>query len=124
MDRTFFIIAALLGALSVALGAFGAHALRDRIEPSLLANYQTGVTYLFYHMLALFVAAWAITRWPASSLLVWAGWLFIVGIIFFTGSLVVMAFTGQRWLGAVTPIGGVAFIVAWLLLAVTAWRNS
>ena len=124
MDRTFFIIASLLGSLAVAFGAFGAHALRDRVEASLLANYQTGVTYMFYHVLALFVVAWAITRWPSSSLPVWAGWLFITGIVIFTGSLVLMAFTGQRWLGAITPIGGVAFIAAWLLLAVTAWRGS
>ena len=124
MDRTFFIIASLLGSLAVAFGAFGAHALRDRVEPSLLANYQTGVTYMFYHVLALFVVAWAITRWPSSALPVWSGWLFVTGIIFFTGSLVLMAFTGQRWLGAITPIGGVAFIVGGLLLAVTAWRNG
>ncbi|MBP6440770.1 MAG: DUF423 domain-containing protein [Caldilineaceae bacterium] len=124
MDRTFFIIASLLGSLAVAFGAFGAHALRDRVEASLLANYQTGVTYMFYHVLALFVVAWAITRWPSSNLPVWAGWLFITGIVIFTGSLVLMAFTGQRWLGAITPIGGVAFIAAWLLLAVTAWRGS
>ena len=124
MDRTFFIIASLLGSLAVAFGAFGAHALRDRVEASLLANYQTGVTYMFYHVLALFVVAWAITRWPSSNLPVWAGWLFITGIVIFTGSLVLMAFTGQRWLGAITPIGGVAFIAAWLLLAVAAWRGS
>ena len=124
MDRTFFIIASLLGSLAVAFGAFGAHALRDRMEASLLANYQTGVTYMFYHVLALFVVAWAITRWPSSNLPVWAGWLFITGIVIFTGSLVLMAFTGQRWLGAITPIGGVAFIAAWLLLAVTAWRGN
>ncbi len=124
MDRIFFIIASLLGGLAVAFGAFGAHGLRDRIEASLLTNYQTGVTYMFYHVLALFVVAWAISRWPSSNLPVWSGWLFLAGILFFTGSLILMAFTGQRWLGAITPIGGVAFIVGWLLLAVVAWRNS
>jgi uncharacterized membrane protein YgdD (TMEM256/DUF423 family) len=123
MERTFFIIASLLGSLSVALGAFGAHALRGRIEESLLANYQTGVSYMIYHTLALLAVAWAVSKWPASSLPIWAGWLFVVGIVFFSGSLFVMAFTGQRWLGAITPIGGVAFIVGWLLLALTAWRN-
>ncbi len=123
MERTFFIIASLLGGLSVALGAFGAHALRGRIEESLLANYQTGVSYLFYHALALFAVAWAVSKWPAASLPVWAGWLFVVGVVFFSGSLFVMAFTGLRWLGAITPIGGVAFIIGWLLLALTAWRN-
>ena len=124
MERTFFIIASLLGSVSVALGAFGAHALRDRIEASLLANYQTGVTYMFYHTLALFIVVLALTRWPGSSQAVWAGWLFVIGIIFFSGSLFVMAFTGMRWLGAITPIGGVAFIAGWLLLAWTAWQSK
>ena len=123
MERTFFLIASLLGGLSVALGAFGAHALRDRLVAGLLANYQTGVTYMFFHALALFAVVLALGRWPASSLPLWSGWLFVVGIVFFSGSLFVMAFTGQRWLGAVTPIGGVAFIVGWLLLAWTAWRG-
>jgi uncharacterized membrane protein YgdD (TMEM256/DUF423 family) len=122
MERIFFILGTLLGALSVALGAFGAHALRDRIEAGLLANYQTGVSYMFYHALALFVVVLALTRWPGSNQPVWAGWLFVVGIVFFSGSLFLMAFTGQRWLGAVTPIGGVAFIAGWLLLAWGAWQ--
>jgi uncharacterized membrane protein YgdD (TMEM256/DUF423 family) len=123
MERTFFIIASLLGSLSVALGAFGAHALRGRIEESLLANYQTGVSYMFYHALAIFIVAWAVSKWPASNLSTWAGWLFVLGIVIFSGSLFVMAFTGLRWLGAITPIGGVAFIAGWLLLALVAWRN-
>jgi uncharacterized membrane protein YgdD (TMEM256/DUF423 family) len=123
MDRTFFLIGSLFGALSVALGAFGAHALRGRIEESMLANYQTGVTYMFFHALALFVVVMALTRWPQSNLPSIAGWLFVAGIVFFSGSLFLMAFTGARWLGAVTPIGGVAFIAGWGLLAWTAWRG-
>ncbi len=122
MERTFFLIGSLLGSISVALGAFGAHALRDRIEASLLANYQTGVSYMFYHTLALFIVVLALTRWPGSSQAVWAGWLFVIGIVIFSGSLFLMAFTGMRWLGAITPIGGVAFIAGWLLLAWTAWQ--
>jgi uncharacterized membrane protein YgdD (TMEM256/DUF423 family) len=122
MERTFFLIASLLGGLSVALGAFGAHALRDRIEASMLANYQTGVSYMFYHTLALFVVVLALSRWPNANQPIWAGWLFIVGIVFFSGSLFIMALTGQRWLGAITPIGGVAFIAGWLLLAWAALR--
>ena len=124
MDRIFFIFGSVLGALSVALGVFGAHAVRGRIEESLLANYQTGVTYMFFHALALFVVVLAVTRWPQSNLPGIAGWLFVAGIVFFSGSLFLMAFTGTRWLGAVTPIGGVAFIVGWGLLAWTAWRGS
>lgn len=122
MERTLFLIASLLGGLSVALGAFGAHGLRGRIEENLLANYQTGVSYMFYHTLALLAVVLALGKWPASVLPVWAGWFFIVGILLFSGSLLVMALTGMRWLGAITPIGGVAFIVGWLLLAITAWR--
>jgi uncharacterized membrane protein YgdD (TMEM256/DUF423 family) len=124
MERTFFLIGSLLGAVSVALGAFGAHALRDRIEPGLLANYQTGVSYMFYHTLALFLVVLALTRWPGANQPVWAGWLFVIGIVFFSGSLFLMAFTGMRWLGAITPIGGVAFIAGWLLLAWTAWQGK
>ncbi|MBW7882294.1 MAG: DUF423 domain-containing protein [Caldilineaceae bacterium] len=124
MERTFFVLASLLGGFSVALGAFGAHALRDRIEASLLANYQTGVTYMFFHALALFAVVLAVGRWPnTSNLAIWAGWLFVAGIVFFSGSLFLMAFTGQRWLGAITPIGGVAFLVGWALLIVTGWRG-
>lgn len=123
MERLFFLLASLLGALTVALGAFGAHALRDRIEPAMLANFQTGVSYMFYHVLALFVVVLALGRWPDSRLPVWGGWLFLAGIVFFSGSLFVMALSGQRWLGAVTPVGGVAFIAGWLLLAATAWQG-
>ena len=123
MERFFFVVAALLGGAAVGLGAFGAHALRGRIDERLLASYQTGVSYMVYHLLALFVVVLALGRWPASSLPVWSGWLFVAGILLFSGSLIGMAFTGQRWLGAITPIGGVAWIVGWLLLAVIAWRG-
>lgn len=123
MERLFFVVAALLGGAAVGLGAFGAHALRGRIDERLLANYQTGVSYMVYHLLALFVVVLALGRWPASNLPVWSGWLFVAGILLFSGSLIGMAFTGQRWLGAITPIGGAAWIVGWLLLAATAWRS-
>ena len=123
MERFFFVVAALLGGAAVGLGAFGAHALRGRIDERLLASYQTGVSYMFYHVLALFVVVLALGRWPTSSLPVWSGWLFVAGILLVSGSLFGMAFTGQRWLGAIPPIGGVAWIVGWLLLAVIAWRG-
>lgn len=124
MERFFFSIASLLGGVAVALGAFGAHAMRGRVAENLLANYETGVRYHFYHALALFAVVIAIQRWPTSSLPTIAGWLFIVGIAIFSGSLYVMAFTGLRWLGAITPIGGVAFIAGWLCLMLVAWRSS
>ena len=124
MDRLFFVLCSLLGGLGVAIGAFGAHAMRGRITEDLLANYETGVRYHFYHALALFAVVVAIQRWPSSTLPVVAGWLFIVGVIIFSGSLYLMAFTGLRWLGAITPIGGVALIAAWVCLFWVAWRGA
>lgn len=123
MERYFIVLGSGFGALAVALGAFGAHSLQGRIGSDLLETFEIGVRYHFYHALALFVAAMVVARWPNSLLPVIAGWLFVLGILVFSGSLYVLALTGVRWLGAVTPIGGVAFIVAWLCLAVAAWRG-
>lgn len=123
MERTFFTLAALLGGLAVGLGAFGAHALAGRVEPRLLEVFETGVRYHFYHALALFVVVFALNRWPNAGLISVAGWLLIVGILIFSGSLYLMTFTGIRWLGAITPIGGVAFIAGWLCLALGVWRG-
>ncbi len=124
MDRIFFLLGALLAGLSVGLGAFGAHALRARLEAALLANFETGARYQMYHALALLAVAWAVTRWPNSNLPVIAGWLFIAGVVLFAGSLYLLAFTGQRWLGAVTPLGGAAFLAGWLCLLLAAWRGG
>ena len=121
MERLFFILGSLSGGLAVALGAFGAHALKDRLTPDLLQTFETGVRYHMYHALALLAVAWAISRWPESSAGT-AGWAFIIGIVVFSGSLYILSFTGMRWLGAITPIGGVAFLLGWLLLAWAAWR--
>lgn len=123
MERIFMTLASLLGGLAVALGAFGAHALRDRLDERMLANFETGVRYHFYHALALVAVVVVIKLWPTSTLATYAGWLFLVGILIFSGSLYLMALTGARWLGAITPIGGVAFIAGWLCLALVAWRN-
>jgi uncharacterized membrane protein YgdD (TMEM256/DUF423 family) len=123
LDRLFYIIASLAGALGVALGAFGAHGLRARLTPETLATFETGVHYEMYHALALFAVAWAISRWPKSSLPVAAGWLFVAGMLLFSGSLILLALTGARWLGAVAPLGGAAFIAGWLCLALAAWRG-
>lgn len=123
MDRTFFLFAAIFGGLGVALGAFGAHALRDRLPVELLAIYETGVRYQVYHALALFGVAFAAMRWPQSSLPMIAGWLFVLGIFLFSGSLYTLAFTGVRILGAITPLGGVAFLGGWVCLALVAWRG-
>ena len=121
MDKTFLLIGAGAGFLAVALGAFGAHGLRARLSPDMLAVFETGVRYHMYHALALLAVAWAASRWPESSAGT-AGWAFIIGIVVFSGSLYILSFTGMRWLGAITPIGGVAFLLGWLLLAWAAWR--
>jgi uncharacterized membrane protein YgdD (TMEM256/DUF423 family) len=122
MARIFFILGALSGLVAVALGAFGAHTLRARLSSDLLSIFETGVRYQMYHALALLVTAWAVTRWsPAFS--VAAGWLFVAGTVIFSGSLYALSLSGVRWLGAITPLGGVAFIVGWLCLALAAWRG-
>jgi uncharacterized membrane protein YgdD (TMEM256/DUF423 family) len=123
MDRLFFALGSISGGLSVALGAFAAHLLKDRLEASLLANFETGVRYQMYHALALLAIAWAINRWPDTGLPVLAGWLFVAGTIFFSASLYALALSGVRWLGAITPVGGVAFVAGWLCLLLTAWRG-
>jgi uncharacterized membrane protein YgdD (TMEM256/DUF423 family) len=116
MDRMFAAIGAVSGFLAVAAGAFGAHALRARLTPDLLAVFETGARYQMYHALALLAVALLVGRWQAPQA-VWAGWLFIAGTLVFSGSLYVLALTGSRWWGAVTPVGGVAFLAGWLLLA-------
>lgn len=123
MERIFLLWAAILGGLGVALGAFGAHALSERLAANLLQTYETAVRYHFYHALALVAVVYAIGRWPQSNLPVAAGWLFVLGVLIFSGSLYLLAFTGIRWLGAITPIGGVALIAGWACLAVAAWRG-
>ena len=120
MARRFLILAALAGALSVALGAFAAHGLKPRLDAHLLANWETGVRYQFYHVFALMAAAWLADRLPEYKSARWSGWLFLIGMVLFSGSLYVMALTGLRWLGAITPFGGVAFIAGWILLALAA----
>lgn len=116
MIKLFFIIASITGFLSVAFGAFGAHALKSRMSEQMLQSFETGVRYQMYHAFALFIVAWALTQWR-SSYLNYSGWLFIAGIVLFSGSLYILAFTGQRGWGAVTPFGGLAWLLGWLSLA-------
>lgn len=122
MDRLFFMLGSLSAFVAVVLGAFGAHALKARLPADLLAVFEVGVRYQMAHALALLAVAWAHTRWP-GGVLTTGGWLFVAGTVFFSGSLYLMALTGTRWLGAVTPIGGVAWLAAWLCLAWAAWRS-
>ena len=121
MSRTFLMLGALSAGLAVAFGAFGAHALRARLSVADLATFETGVRYQMYHALALLAVAWVVHQWP-GGLPRAAGWLFVVGTVIFSGTLYTLVLTGQRWLGAVTPIGGVAFLAGWGCLALAALR--
>lgn len=121
--KLFVTLGAIAAALAVALGAFGAHALRAKLPPDLLAVYRTGVEYHFYHALGLVLVGLAGLHLPESGPLKAAGWAMLVGIVLFSGSLYLLATTGVRALGAVTPFGGVAFIAAWLLFAWAALRT-
>jgi uncharacterized membrane protein YgdD (TMEM256/DUF423 family) len=122
MDRLFTVCGALSAFLAVAAGAFGAHALKTRLGPDLLAVFETAARYQMYHAIALIAVGWAVTRWAAPQIRT-AGWLFVAGTILFSGSLYLLALTGVRGLGAVTPFGGLCFLAGWLLLAVGVWRG-
>ena len=122
MARLFFAIGSLFGFLGVALGAFGAHALKARLDADLLATFEVGVRYQMYHALALFAVGWAHTKWPGAVLTA-SGWLFVAGTAIFSGSLYALSLSGIRWLGAITPIGGVALLAGWLCLALAVWKG-
>ncbi len=122
MEKAFFAIGAVLGALGVAAGAFGAHGLKARLTPEMLAVFETGVRYHLIHALALLAVAWAATRWESRAIPA-AGWLFVLGIVLFSGSLYVLTLSGIRGLGVITPFGGVAFVLGWVLLAWGAWTG-
>jgi uncharacterized membrane protein YgdD (TMEM256/DUF423 family) len=122
MDRLFFALGALSGFIGVALGAFGAHALKARLDADLLATFEIGVRYQMYHAFALLAVGWAQTRWPGPVLNA-SGWMFVAGTVIFSGSLYALSLSGQRWLGAVAPIGGLALLGGWLCLAWAAWKG-
>ena len=119
MDRTFLLLGAIFGFLGVALGAFGAHGLRGRLSPEMLAVFETGVRYQMYHTLALLITGLVMARID-GWLVHLAGWCFVAGILIFSGSLYALALTGVTVLGAITPIGGLAFLAGWACLAVAA----
>jgi uncharacterized membrane protein YgdD (TMEM256/DUF423 family) len=122
MQRTFALLGALSALLSVAAGAFGAHALKARVPADLLGHFETGARYQMYHALGLIAVAWAGSRFPGTAT-AWAGWLFVAGTVLFSGSLYALALSGVRTLGAVTPFGGAAFLAGWLALAWAAARG-
>lgn len=121
-QRLALLLSAVLLLVAVAAGAFGAHALKTRIDADLLAVYQTAVQYQFWHALGLLALAILIGQRPDVRAFGVAAWLLLVGIVLFCGSLYVLALTGIRGLGAITPIGGVSFLAGWAVLAWAAWR--
>jgi len=120
--RLFWLLGCTFALLAVAAGAFGAHALRDRLPESMLAIFETGVRYQMYHAFGLLGVAWLLARSPSQAAAA-AGWCFVFGIVVFSGSLYVLTLTGVRTWGAVTPFGGVAMIAGWALLAYAGWRS-
>ncbi|MDE0029072.1 MAG: DUF423 domain-containing protein [Deltaproteobacteria bacterium] len=121
-DRLFLLLGSLSGFAGVALGAFAAHGLRGRLSPEMLDIFEVGVRYQMYHALGLVAVALAFERWPRPEFLV-AGWFFVAGTLVFSGSLYLLSLSGIRWLGAITPIGGLAFLLGWLSLAWGAWKG-
>jgi uncharacterized membrane protein YgdD (TMEM256/DUF423 family) len=123
IERLFFSIAGALGFTGVALGAFGAHALKMRLTPEQLATFEVGVRYQLVHALALLAVAWACTRWPGKAVNA-SGWLFTIGTLLFSGSLYALTLAGTRGLGLVTPIGGAALLLGWLCLLAAPWGRK
>jgi uncharacterized membrane protein YgdD (TMEM256/DUF423 family) len=121
MMRGFIAAGAILAALAVAAGAFGAHLLASRLPPDRLATWETAARYHMYHSLALIAAGLIADRWP-SPVLTAAAWLFLAGILIFAGTVYALALGGPRWLGAITPLGGFAFIAGWVLVAIAVAR--
>ena len=122
--KIFLLLGSLAMMFAVGLGAFGAHGLRDKLSADMLAVYRTGVDYHFYHALGLLALGMIAAHLPESDLVKWSGALMAAGIVLFSGSLYLLALTGTRWLGAITPLGGAAWIVAWALLAAALLRSA
>jgi uncharacterized membrane protein YgdD (TMEM256/DUF423 family) len=124
--RSFFTLGSIFGGIGVIAGAFGSHGLRSSIPPEMLTIFETAVRYQMYHSFGLMATAWAIGRWSGEKPvgLETAGWCFVTGILLFCGSLYALALTGKLWLGAITPFGGVAFAIGWIVLAWSAWKTN
>ena len=122
--RLILTLGAVAAFLGVALGAFGAHALRARLTEQLLNTWETAVQYHLVHALALLAVGLLLLHTGPSSLLRWSAGLMLAGMVLFSGSLYLLCLSGVRWLGAITPLGGTALLIAWVLFAVAAWRLS
>ena len=123
MAKLFITLASLSGMLAVLFGAFGAHALKNSLDEYSLGVFETAVQYQLYHSLALLLVGVLALLQPQATMLKSSGWLFVFGILVFSGSLYVLSLSGIRWLGAITPLGGVAFILGWACLAASAWKQ-
>lgn len=122
MAKLFITLASLSAMLAVGFGAFGAHALKAKLDDYALGVFETAVQYHFYHSLALLAVGVIALSQPQTAMLRSSGWLFLIGILIFSGSLYLLSVTGVRWLGAITPLGGLAFIAGWACLAATGWK--
>ena len=122
MAKLFLMLASVSGMFAVIFGAFGAHALKNRLDAYAMGVFETAVQYHFYHSFALLVVGILALSHPETALLKSSGWLFFIGLLVFSGSLYILSLTGITWLGAVTPLGGLAFIAGWACLAATAWK--
>ncbi len=122
ITKIFLAAGGVAALVAVALGAFGAHALKGRLSPEMLVVWHTAVEYHMFHALGLLALGLASIQLADSALLKWSGWLMLAGIVLFSGSLYALALTGVRWLGAVTPAGGTAFLAAWVLFVVAILR--
>ncbi|OKL37541.1 DUF423 domain-containing protein [Domibacillus mangrovi] len=121
--KLFIILGAINAFLAVGLGAFGAHGLEGKVEPKYLEIWKTAVQYQMFHAIGLIIIGFLMGQFPGSSALNWSGWLMFIGIILFSGSLFVLAVTAISKLGAITPIGGLAFLIAWVLIIIAAVKN-
>ena len=121
MERLFFVLGSAAALLAVAAGAFAGHLLKQRLDAALFEIFEVGTRYHMYHALALLATAWACNRWP-SPWSIAAGWCFVAGLVLFCGSLYALSLTGVRTLGAITPLGGLAFMAGWLCLSLGAWK--
>ena len=124
MARIFLALGAVNALLCVVLGAVGAHGLKQKLTPDMLAVYQTGVQYHFYHALGLLAVGLMLMHFPASKPIKWSGWLMLGGIVLFSLSLYTLSLTGIRGLGAITPLGGVSFLSGWAVLAYGVWVSK
>ena len=122
MAKLFIVLGSVSGMLAVVFGAFGAHALKSRLDDYAMGVFETAVQYHFYHSFALLAVGILALSQPETMLLKSSGWLFFLGLLIFSGSLYVLSLTGLRWLGAITPLGGLAFIAGWACLAVSNWK--